>query len=79
MRCTVEEAVAAALKEMGIGKDATARTVLIHDGYFVGYKFRFDGGYVVWLAKENVIEVYDDVGTLLKTVGVETSDEKRVA
>ena len=73
--------VAATLKEMGFGADATALTctALIRDGYFVGHKFRFERGCAVWLAENNVIEVYDDAGKLLRAVGVETSDEKRVA
>ena len=75
--------VAATLKEMGFGADATALTctALIRDGYFVGHKYRFhEGGHAVWLAEKNVIEVYDNAGKLLKTVGVEKTDgEKRAA
>ena len=78
----VEEAVVATLRKMGFGTDAEAltRTVLIRDVRFLGVKFRFDGGYAVWLAEKNVIEVYDDAGKLLKAVGIEkTDDEQRAA
>jgi hypothetical protein len=77
----IHEAVAATLAEMGLCKvpPAFIRTVLIRDGYFVGEKYRFDGGCAIWLAKTSAIEVYDDDQNLLKTVNVETSDEKRSA
>jgi hypothetical protein len=66
----IQEVVAATLAEMGVCA-APIRTILIQQGYFVGHKYRFDGGYVTWTAKTNVIEVYDDGGKLLKTVAVE--------
>ena len=58
---SIYSAVAATLKEMGI-RVAPMRTALIQKGYFVGHKYRFDGGYAVWLIEKNAIEVYDDDG-----------------
>ena len=48
--------------------------MLMHDGYFVGWKFRYDGGHAIMRAGSNAIECYADDGTLLKTakVGTET-------
>ena len=45
--------------------------MLMHDGYFVGWKFRYDGGYAVLHKGGNTIEFYDWQETLLKTVAVE--------
>ncbi len=44
---TIPDIVAATLKEMGIC--VSMRTILIQKGYLVGHKYRFDGGYAVWL------------------------------
>ena len=71
------DSVTAALAATGIC--ASMRTILIQKGYFVGHKYRFDGGYAIRLAGKNVIEVYDDVGKLLKTVTLEETDKKEAA
>jgi hypothetical protein len=55
------------------------RTILLRDRYFVGHKFRCDGIQAVWLAGGSVVEFYDEGGALVKTVSIETSDEKRAA
>ena len=68
--------VTASLKEMGINV-VPMRTILITNGYFVGRKYRFDGGYAIRLAGKNAIEVYDDEGKLLKTITVEINRENR--
>ena len=72
------EVVAATLKEMGVSA-VPMRTVLIQKGCFIGQKYRFDSGYAVWLAGKNVIEVYDDAGKLLKTVGPEMNGTEKAA
>jgi hypothetical protein len=69
--------VTATLAEMGIR--APMRTFLIQKGYFVGHKYRFDGGYAIRLAGKNVIEIYDDDGQLLKAVSLEETDKKDAA
>jgi hypothetical protein len=63
---------------LGADEAALNRTILIRDGNFVAHKFRFDGGYALWLVEKGVVEVYDDDGNM-KTLNVETSDEKRAA
>ena len=42
----VHDVVVATLREMGFGA-APSRTILIQKGYFVGLKYRFDGGYAI--------------------------------
>jgi len=69
--------VTATLAEMGIC--ASMRTILIQKGYFVGHKYRFDGGYAIQLAGKNAIEIYDENGKLLKTVSLEETDKKDAA
>ena len=49
------------------------QTMLMKDGYFVGWKFRYDGGYAIAVAGSITMEVYDEQGTLLKTVAIEMS------
>jgi hypothetical protein len=51
--------------------------MLMHDGHFVGWKFRYDGGYAILRAGANTIEFYDEQGTVLKTAGL--GEEKEVA
>ena len=74
----IQDAVTATLAEMGICAAPTC-TILIEKGYFVGHKYRFDGGYAIRLAGKNAIEVYDDAGKLLKTVSLEEIDKKGAA
>ena len=70
--------VTVSLKEMGINV-VPMRTILIKNGYFVGHKYRFDGGYAVRLAGKNAVEVYDDDGKMLKTVSLEMNDGEKAA
>jgi hypothetical protein len=66
---TIHDLVAATLRSMGLCDDPACliRTILLRDRYFVGQKYRFDGGYAAWVAETNVIEVYGDDGKLLQT------------
>ena len=75
---SIHDAVAATLKGMGV-RLAPMWTTLIQKGYFVGHKYRFDGGYAVWLIEKNAIEIYDDEGKLLKTVSSEETEKKIAA
>jgi hypothetical protein len=52
-----------------------ARTMLMKGGYFVGWKFRYDGGYVVLRTGDNTVELYDVQGNLLKSVALEIKRE----
>ena len=51
------------------------QTMLMKDGYFVGWKLRYDGGCSVVQAGDNTIELFDERGTVLKTVGLGTEQE----
>lgn len=70
--------VMATLAEMGVCA-APMRTILIRNGYFLGHKYGFHGGYAVLLRETNVIEIYDDDGQLQKTVALETLEKATVA
>jgi hypothetical protein len=72
------DSVTATLLEMGLCA-APMRTILIQKGYFVGHRYRFEGGYAIRLAGKNAIEVYDDDGKLLKTVSLEMSGREKAA
>ena len=76
----IYDLVAATLAELGIPAPSTIiQTMLMHDGYFVGHKFRYDGGHAIWLAGGSTIELHDETGVLLKTVSLEVPEEKKVA
>ena len=75
---SIHDALAGTLREMGV-RVAPMWTALIKKGYFVGQKYHFDGGYAIWLAGKNVIEVYDDAGKLLKTVSLEMNSGEKAA
>jgi hypothetical protein len=75
---SIHDSVAATLREMGV-RLAPMWTALIQKGYFVGHKYRFDGGYAIWLSERNAIEIYDDDGKILKTVSLEEIDKKDAA
>ena len=58
-----------ALAELGLpAPGATIETLLLKDGYFVGQKLSYDGGYAVVRADGLTMDVFDDQETLLKTV-----------
>lgn len=68
----IHDLVTGALAELGMPSPSTIiQTMLMHDGYFVGWKFRYDGGHAIWVPGGSTIELYDDQGTLLKTVALE--------
>lgn len=69
---SINDLVAATLTELGLPAPADIiQTMLLKDSHFVGYKFRYDGGYATLQAGGNTIEFYDDQGKLLKTATVE--------
>jgi hypothetical protein len=65
--------VAAALADLGQPTPTNLiQTMLMKDGYFVGWKFRYDGGYAILNVSGNSVELFDEQGKLLKAVMVET-------
>ena len=80
MDTSIYDLVAATLAELGIPAPSTIiQTMLMHDGYFVGHKFRYDGGYAILWAASDAIEFYDENGNLLKAVGIETPEKGAAA
>ena len=75
---SIQERLAAALSELGFPAPTNIiQTMLMKDGYFVGWTVRYDGGCAVLHTGGNAIEFYDEQGALLKTVVVQ--DEKEAA
>ena len=76
----LQQTIAAALCELGT-PDLACRstTFLIRDGRCVGRRFLFDGVQAVWLIAENVLQVYDGNGRMLKSVEVGTAEQDEAA
>jgi len=73
---SISERVAAILAELGQPAPTNMiQTLLMKALHFVGWKFRYDGGYAVLHAGSNTIEFYDGQGTVLKTVSLGTERE----
>jgi len=73
---SIPELMAATLTELGLPAPTNIiQTMLLHDGYFVGWKLRYDGGHAIVRAGGNTIELFDEQGTPLKTVVLETEKE----
>lgn len=69
MDSSIPERVAAVLSELGLPMPSSIiQTTLMKNGYFVGWRIRFDGGYVVLHADGGSLELYDEQHQLLKTV-----------
>ncbi len=69
---SMHDLVTATLTELGVSAPTSLiQTLLLQDGYFVGYKFRYDGGHAILPAGRDKIAFFDDQGKLLKTVAVD--------
>jgi hypothetical protein len=69
MAPSIPERVAATLAELGLPAPINIiQTMLMHDGYFVGWKFRYDGGHAVVQTGGNAIEIFDEQGKSLWTI-----------
>lgn len=81
MNSAIQVVVAATLQDAGLLADEASlqRTVLVQKGYYVGLKFRYEGGYAVWLAESNEIKVHAENGTLLKSVCLNTTGTAKAA
>ena len=72
MDTSIYDLVAATLSELGLPAPADIiQTMLMKDGYFVGYKFRYDSGHAILQAGGSTIEFFDEGGKLLKTVVID--------
>ena len=70
---SLREKAAATLSELGLPIPSNViQTMLMHDGYFVGWKVRYDGGYAILNTSGNTFAFYDEQGSLLKEVALAT-------
>jgi hypothetical protein len=46
-------------------------TILLRDRFYVGRKFRAGGFQVIWWVEKNVIEVFDQDGQVVESIGLE--------
>jgi hypothetical protein len=68
---SIQDLLTATLTELGLpAPTSVIETLLLKDRYFVGQKFRYDGGWAVMREGSNTIEFFDEQGTLLKTVAL---------
>jgi hypothetical protein len=52
----IHDLLAATLTGLGLPAPTNViQTMLLHDGYFVGHKFRYDSGYAIMRAGEGVV------------------------
>jgi hypothetical protein len=61
--------VTAAFSALGI-TDPLIETILLKDRTYVGNKFRAGGFVAIWFAEKNVVEVYDQEGRLVQSIGL---------
>jgi hypothetical protein len=70
---SIHDLVTATLSELGLTAPTDIiQTLLMKDNRFVGWKFRYDGGYAIQQAASKSIGLYDDEGRRLKVVAIET-------
>jgi hypothetical protein len=68
---SIQEKVAATLAELGLPAPTNIiQTMLMRERYFIGWKFRYDGGHAILGAGGDTIELYDEQGRLLKTTAI---------
>ena len=73
---SIQDLVAPILAELGLPVPTNfIQTMLMKDGYFVGWKFRYDGGYAVLHTGGTTVELFDEQGKVLKTVALGTERE----
>ena len=71
-RSFVRDAVIELVAELGVAKPTIRSTVVLTRGcFYAGYRFFSDGIQAVWLIAENVVRLYADDGTLIKTAEIE--------
>jgi hypothetical protein len=77
---SVEDLVLKAISAAGMPPPVSMiRTILLQDRFFLGEKYRFDGGMAIWLAKQQTVEVYDDLGQLVRTAPGQLAGQEKVA
>ena len=46
-------------------------TILLRDRFYVGRKYRAGGYQVIWWIEKNVVEVFDEDGQVVESIGLE--------
>jgi hypothetical protein len=73
---SIQERVVARLSEFGLPIPSDIiQTTLMRDGYFVGWKFRYDGGYAILYSGSDNVEFHDNQDNVLKSVALGTERE----
>jgi len=68
---SIRQTVLDGVSELGIPDPAISRmVVLTRNGYWIGYRFSFDGIQAVWLTAESVVRFFGEDEVLLRTVDV---------
>ena len=69
---SVQDAVVATLKEMGLrpAPGTLPCTFALSEGRLVAQKFFYEGGYAVWETGRGTVNFYDEDGGLLRSVGI---------
>ncbi len=76
MDTSIHDLLAATLSELGLPTPTNVfQTMLMKNNHFIGHKFHFDGGFAILRGHNNTIELYDEQGKLLKTVGLKREQE----
>ena len=76
----LHQLLAKTFAELGATDPASViRTLLLKDRYFAGQKFRCGAFEAVLLTGEHEIKFYDESGTLLKTISVESQVQQKAA
>jgi hypothetical protein len=71
MDASIQDILTATLVKLGLPAPTNIiQTMLMKDRYFVGWKFRYDGGCVIMPAGGDTIEFYDGQGNSLQTVAL---------
>ena len=67
----IRDAVIELVSELGVANPTITNTVVLTRGcFYAGYRFFFDGIQAVWLMTDNVVHVYAEDGTLMKTTEI---------
>ena len=62
--------IASIFAKLGIS-EPWAETILLVDRRYVGRKFRAGGVQIVWWIEKNVVEVFDQDGQVVESIGLE--------
>jgi hypothetical protein len=74
---SIHRLLSAALAELGLPAVTDfLQTTLLRNGYFAGWKFRYDGGYAIVPADGNMIEFFNDQGSSVKKVPLQTAQSQ---